>query len=167
MTTADTPRTEAAAIALPPEALIIIPVLNLVLFPGLIAPLTLARGESIVAAQEAVKAQKPIGLLLQRDAATEEPGTGDLHTVGTVATQLTMARPKPAMRRHNPGERCSHFSPFFSVPKLPTAWSTSDSSRNPGSRIMAITSPLCSSTKSQNGAIFSWGTPMLCRYATS
>ena len=88
MTTLDTPRDEASVPALPSDALIIVPVRNLVLFPGLIAPLTLARKESIVAAQEAVKAQKPIGILLQRHPEVEEPGAKDLYTVGTSATIL-------------------------------------------------------------------------------
>jgi ATP-dependent Lon protease len=73
---------------LPADALIIVPVRNLVLFPGLIAPLTLGREESMLAAQEAVRAQKPIGLLLQRDAEVEQPATKDLYTVGTRATIL-------------------------------------------------------------------------------
>ena len=73
---------------LPADGLIIVPVRNLVLFPGLIAPLTLGREESMLAAQEAVRTQKPIGLVLQRNAETEQPETDELHTVGTVATIL-------------------------------------------------------------------------------
>ena len=88
MTTLDTPRTEAGAPPLPSDALIIVPVRNLVLFPGLIAPVTLARAESIAAAQEAVKAQRPVGLLLQRHPEMEEPKSTDLYTVGTTATIL-------------------------------------------------------------------------------
>jgi len=59
-----------------------------VLFPGLIAPLTLGRQESMLAAQEAVRTQKPMGLLLQRNAETEQPASTDLYTVGTTATIL-------------------------------------------------------------------------------
>ncbi|MFO1311541.1 MAG: endopeptidase La [Burkholderiales bacterium] len=81
-------RNESNAAPLPPDALIVVPVRNLVLFPGLIAPLSLGREESVHAAQEAVRTQKPIGLLLQRDAEVEEPGASDLFEVGTTATIL-------------------------------------------------------------------------------
>ncbi|HTQ00395.1 MAG TPA: endopeptidase La [Casimicrobiaceae bacterium] len=78
----------AQAAPLPSDAIIIVPVRNLVLFPGLIAPLTLGRPDSVVAAQEAVKAQRSIGVLLQRNAEVESPAAGDLYTVGTSATIL-------------------------------------------------------------------------------
>jgi len=86
--TIEVPKAETTPAPLPSDALIVVPVRNMVLFPGLIAPLGLARGESIVAAQEAVRTQKPIGVLLQRSPETEEPGPRDLYTVGTTATIL-------------------------------------------------------------------------------
>ena len=70
------------------DALIILPVRNLVLFPGVVLPLTVGRPQSIVAAQEAARSQRPIGVLLQRDAETAEPGPADLHQFGTVAGVL-------------------------------------------------------------------------------
>jgi len=73
---------------MPADAMIIVPVRNLVLFPGLIAPVGLARPQSIAAAQEAVRSERRIGVLLQRDSGTEEPSPADLHTVGTVASIL-------------------------------------------------------------------------------
>jgi ATP-dependent Lon protease len=89
MSTVETPVADTTAERpLPADGLIVVPVRNLVLFPGLIAPLTLGREESMLAAQEAVRTQKPIGLLLQRDAEIEEPAATDLHTVGTTATIL-------------------------------------------------------------------------------
>jgi ATP-dependent Lon protease len=84
----EAPKAEATLPPLPSDALIIVPVRNLVLFPGLIAPLVLGRGESIVAAQESVRRQKPIGVLLQRTAGIEQPGARDLYTVGTTAAVL-------------------------------------------------------------------------------
>ena len=53
---------------LPPDALIIVPVRNIVLFPGLVLPITLGRARSIAAAQQAVRDQRQIGILMQRDA---------------------------------------------------------------------------------------------------
>jgi ATP-dependent Lon protease len=73
------------SVSIPADALIIIPVRNTVLFPGMIAPITLGRPEAIAAAQQAVREQRQIGILLQRDAELNEPGPDDLHRVGTVA----------------------------------------------------------------------------------
>src|ERR1700753_3623555 len=73
------------SVSIPADALIIIPVRNTVLFPGMIAPITLGRPKPIAAAQQAVREQRQIGILLQRDAELNEPGLDDLHRVGTVA----------------------------------------------------------------------------------
>jgi len=70
---------------LPPDALIIVPVRNIVLFPGLVLPVTIARPRSIAAAQQAVREQLQIGILMQRDAEVADPAPIDLHRVGTVA----------------------------------------------------------------------------------
>jgi homoserine/homoserine lactone efflux protein len=47
---------------LPEDALIILPVRNMVLFPGIVVPLAVGREKSRAAAQEAVRLQKPIGV---------------------------------------------------------------------------------------------------------
>jgi ATP-dependent Lon protease len=73
---------------LPSDAMIIVPVRNLVVFPGLIAPLTVNRAASVAAAQEAVRSERRIGLLLQRDPSLDTPGEQDLHNIGTAATIL-------------------------------------------------------------------------------
>lgn len=95
---ASTPRVEAAApnntsadtknVALPEDAMIIVPVRNLVLFPGMILPLTIGREGSVAAAQQAVRGERPIGLLLQRDPSVDNPGPDQLHGLGTVAQIL-------------------------------------------------------------------------------
>jgi ATP-dependent Lon protease len=70
---------------LPPDALIIVPVRNTVLFPGLVLPITLGRPKSIAAAQQAVRDQRQVGILLQRDAEVSEPSPPDMHRMGTLA----------------------------------------------------------------------------------
>jgi ATP-dependent Lon protease len=70
---------------IPGDALIIIPVRNTVLFPGVVIPITIGRPKSIAAAQQAVREQRPIGILLQRDPETADPGPDDLYRVGTMA----------------------------------------------------------------------------------
>ncbi|MGA8699943.1 MAG: endopeptidase La [Xanthobacteraceae bacterium] len=75
----------AALPALPPDALIVVPVRNTVLFPGLVLPITLGRSKSIAAAQQAVRDQRQVGILLQRAAEVEDPTAIDMHRMGTLA----------------------------------------------------------------------------------
>ncbi|MGO4682077.1 endopeptidase La [Hyphomicrobium sp. 2TAF46] len=70
---------------IPPDALIILPVRKVVLFPGLILPLTIGRDKSIAAAQQAVREQRQIGVFLQRDPDNNDPGPGDIYRIGTLA----------------------------------------------------------------------------------
>jgi ATP-dependent Lon protease len=70
---------------LPADALVIMPVRGFVLFPGTIFPLTIGRERSVRAAQQAVRDQVQLGVLMQRDPETADPGPLDLHRVGTVA----------------------------------------------------------------------------------
>jgi len=74
--------------ALPEDTLIMIPTRNLVLFPGTVLPITLGRQRTIAAAQSAIRLSRPVGLVLQRDPATDDPIPVDLHRVGTEATLL-------------------------------------------------------------------------------
>src|SRR5436190_1217713 len=74
--------------AIPEDALILITTRNLVLFPGTVLPITLGRQRSIAAAQTAIRLNRPVGLVLQREAATEDPMAVDLHRVGTEANLL-------------------------------------------------------------------------------
>jgi ATP-dependent Lon protease len=68
---------------LPADALIVIPMRNTVLFPGVISPITVGRAASIAAAQEAVRSEKKVGFLLQRDPQKNEVRSDDLYWVGT------------------------------------------------------------------------------------
>ncbi len=70
---------------LPDDAIIIVPVRNFVLFPGMVMPVTVGRPKSIAAAQQAVREQRPVGILKQRDPDVNEPAALDMHRMGTVA----------------------------------------------------------------------------------
>ena len=70
---------------LPPDAMIIVPVRNFVLFPGMVMPVTIGRPRSVAAAQQAVREQRQIGILKQRDPEVGEPSAIDMHRMGTVA----------------------------------------------------------------------------------
>ena len=73
---------------LPADILPLVPVRNLVLFPGTVVPVTMGRPRSIAAAQAGVRGERPIGVVLQREAGVEDPGPLDLHRVGTTANVL-------------------------------------------------------------------------------
>ncbi|HLG81024.1 MAG TPA: endopeptidase La [Bradyrhizobium sp.] len=79
------PRAAGALPPLPPDALIIVPSRQTVLFPGIMLPITIGRPRSIAAAQQAVRDQRQIGILMQRDSTAEDPSPIDMHRMGTVA----------------------------------------------------------------------------------
>ena len=85
---ASTLQHEGASRPLPDDALIILPVRNVVMFPGGVFPLTVGRERSRAAAQESVRLERPLGVLLQSKPEVELPGPDDLHWVGTSATVL-------------------------------------------------------------------------------
>jgi ATP-dependent Lon protease len=68
------------------DVLIILPVRNAVLFPGVVLPVTIAGKGALAAAQEAVRTQRRVGLLLQTDPSIEDPAPEALHRVGTSAS---------------------------------------------------------------------------------
>jgi ATP-dependent Lon protease len=76
---------QTGSVSIPNDALIVVPVRNTVLFPGVVAPITIARPKSIAAAQQALREQRPIGIFLQRNPEVEDPGPDDLYRIGTVA----------------------------------------------------------------------------------
>jgi ATP-dependent Lon protease len=75
----------ASTVRIPDEATIIVAVRNIVLFPGVVAPITINRPKSIAAAQQALREQRPIGILLQRNPEVEDPAPNDLHRICTIA----------------------------------------------------------------------------------
>jgi ATP-dependent Lon protease len=73
---------------LPDDILVVLPTRNMVLFPGVVAPITLNREASITTAQEAIRQGKRLGLVLQRDPEQDYPSVDDLHPVGTMVNIL-------------------------------------------------------------------------------
>ncbi|MEW5855665.1 MAG: endopeptidase La, partial [Myxococcota bacterium] len=72
------------------EPLIILPLRNAVVFPGTVAPVTLGRQSGILAVEEAMKNERPVGLVAQRDPEKDTPAGRDLYPVGTSADILRM-----------------------------------------------------------------------------
>ncbi|MGZ5073008.1 MAG: LON peptidase substrate-binding domain-containing protein, partial [Usitatibacter sp.] len=81
-------RAASGARPLPEDAMIILPVRNIVLFPGLVVPLAVGRERSRAAAQEALRLERPLGILLQNKPDVDAPGPDDMHWVGTSANVL-------------------------------------------------------------------------------
>jgi ATP-dependent Lon protease len=51
----------------------------------LVLPIAVGRPRSIAAAQQAIRDQSPVGILMQRDSDVADPGPADMHRIGTVA----------------------------------------------------------------------------------
>jgi len=88
------PRDEIASVtpevpsAIPQDALIIVPVRNAVLFPGTVLPITIEQSLSVRAAQQAMREQRQIGVLMQKSAEIDEP----------LATRCAVSAPSPISR---------------------------------------------------------------------
>ncbi len=68
-----------------PDQIAILPLRNMVLFPGVVIPITVGRDKSIKLIKENYKKNQRIGVLTQRDWELEDPGFADLYTTGTTA----------------------------------------------------------------------------------
>jgi ATP-dependent Lon protease len=71
---------------IPEDVLLIVPVRNIVVFPGAVTQIALGRDISINAAAEVVNDGHKLGIVLQRDAEVDEPGPEDLYQVGTTVS---------------------------------------------------------------------------------
>ena len=67
------------------DTLPVLPLRNMVLFPGVFMPVSLGRLSSLKLAREAEKKNSYIAVVCQKKADTEYPGLEDLHRIGTVA----------------------------------------------------------------------------------
>ena len=67
------------------EVLPILPLRNMVLFPGVFMPVSVGRKSSLKLVREAEKKNSYIAVVCQKVAETETPLLEDLHTIGTVA----------------------------------------------------------------------------------
>jgi ATP-dependent Lon protease len=76
-----------------PDTLPILPLRNSVLFPGSIIPIDVGRRKSVRLVEDAIARERPvIGILTQKDARTEDPGSGDLYGIGCAARILKVIK---------------------------------------------------------------------------
>ena len=85
-TPSQTPETDSPK--LPEDAVLIVPLRNLVLFPSVVLPVLIGRERSKRTLQEALRTEIPIGMILQRDPSNEDPQPEDLYEAGTTASIL-------------------------------------------------------------------------------
>lgn len=71
-----------------PTELSILPLRNMVLFPGVVIPITAGRDKSIKLINEALEGNKTIGVVAQLNEEVEVPGGNDVYRFGTVAKIL-------------------------------------------------------------------------------
>ena len=75
-----------------PELLAILPLRNMVLFPGVVIPITAGRDKSIKLINDANAAGKTIGVVAQINEEEEDPTKNDIHKIGTVARILRVLK---------------------------------------------------------------------------
>lgn len=78
--------------SLPEGVVALVPMRNLVLFPHVLMSVSVGRARSVAAVQHAVRDGVPIGMVLQRDAQTEDPALDALHAVGTLVQVVRHVR---------------------------------------------------------------------------
>jgi ATP-dependent Lon protease len=68
-----------------PESISLLPLKNMVLYPGVVIPITVGRDKSIKLIKDAYKKEKLIGVVAQKSELVEDPEVSDLYEVGTLA----------------------------------------------------------------------------------
>ena len=75
-----------------PESLSVLPLRDVVIFPGMITPLLVGRPRSLAALDEAMKGERLLLVLTQRQMNVDDPAPEDLYQVGTVVKILQLMR---------------------------------------------------------------------------
>jgi ATP-dependent Lon protease len=74
------------------EAMPVLPLRDVVVYPHMVIPLFVGREKSILALEQAMKVDKQVLLLAQKQADVDEPSAKDLYDVGTIATILQLLK---------------------------------------------------------------------------
>src|SRR6476620_7904161 len=73
-----------------PNAIPLLPIRNIVVFPGTVMPLNVGRPKSKALLDEVMPGEKLVGVVTQKNAETEDPAYTDLHTVGVACVILKL-----------------------------------------------------------------------------
>ncbi|HEX4873541.1 MAG TPA: LON peptidase substrate-binding domain-containing protein, partial [Sphingorhabdus sp.] len=74
------------------HSLPLLPLRDIVVFPGMVVPLFVGRDKSVIALEKAMAADKEIFLVTQLDPAEDDPDYDDLYTVGVSATVMQLLK---------------------------------------------------------------------------
>ncbi len=74
------------------KTLPVLPLRDIVVYPGMVAPLFVGRDKSVRALEMVDEGQSEIMLIAQREATVDDPAAADLHQVGTIATILQLLK---------------------------------------------------------------------------
>jgi ATP-dependent Lon protease len=70
----------------------VLPLRDIVVFPGMIVPLFVGREKSVKALEEVMKDDKQILLIAQKNASQDDPGPDDIYSIGTLGTVLQLLK---------------------------------------------------------------------------
>src|SRR5579864_3900706 len=70
----------------------VLPLRDIVVFPGMIVPLFVGREKSVKALEEVMKDDKQILLIAQKNATQDDPGPDDIYEIGTLGTVLQLLK---------------------------------------------------------------------------
>ncbi|MBS0224016.1 MAG: endopeptidase La [Proteobacteria bacterium] len=70
----------------------VLPLRDIVVFPGMIVPLFVGREKSVKALEEVMKDDKQILLIAQKNATQDDPGPDDIYNIGTLGTVLQLLK---------------------------------------------------------------------------
>jgi len=79
---------EVTTTSFPADVLLVVPVRNVVMFPGAVTQVALARDISMRAVQETVQHGHKLGIVLQKDPGVDDPKPEDLYRIGTTVTVI-------------------------------------------------------------------------------
>ncbi len=74
------------------ESLPLMPLRDIVLFPGMVAPLVVGRKKSILALENAMENNSLVFLVTQKESSIDDPEQDDLFTFGTIASVMQLLR---------------------------------------------------------------------------
>ncbi len=72
------------------DELLVLPIRNTVLFPGVVIPITVGRKKAIKLVKKSYQGDRVIGVIAQKNVKTEDPVHSDLHKIGTLARIIKM-----------------------------------------------------------------------------
>ncbi len=86
------PTPPETAVVLKPTAVPVLPLRDVVVYPHMVIPLFVGRDKSILALEQAMRGDKQILLIAQKQAEVDDPAPEDLFRLGTLATILQLLK---------------------------------------------------------------------------